>query len=345
MGSVCKVPLIPLQSPRQAPKPTALAEGTYCGYLLWGRCLGKYLIITIRQDVDIVFPASFTLDSSLLLPTSTNYHPSICTNNARYTYKHHSTQRQAPISDRYTESLQPELDTSINTMSGTVNIASSGEWQRILGSSTIVVTDCKSKSQSASICNYRIHLQYTYETLTIVYADWCGPCKMIAPTFESLSTKYSKPGKITFCKVNVDNQQSIAQAHGVSAMPTFLIFKSGSVIETIRGANPPSLTAAVEKAVKLAGTAAPGASFAKPGRTLGAGGSGSGRSAVPARRSASGGGSWTSFSPFNFINSLLAFFGLYFVSLLSVCLHARPERHHPVYHFTGGPSYANLLVV
>ncbi|KAI1152135.1 thioredoxin-like protein [Nemania diffusa] len=185
-------------------------------------------------------------------------------------------------------------------MSGTVNIASSGEWQRILGSSTIVVTD--------------------------FYADWCGPCKMIAPTFESLSTKYSKPGKITFCKVNVDNQQSIAQAHGVSAMPTFLIFKSGSVIETIRGANPPSLTAAVEKAVKLAGTAAPGASFAKPGRTLGAGGSGSGRSAVPARRSASGGGSWTSFSPFNFINSLLAFFGLYFVSLLSFDPYKAAER-------------------
>ena len=88
------------------------------------------------------------------------------------------------------------------------------------------------------------------------WAEWCGPCKMIAPAFESLSTKYSKPGKITFCKVNVDNQQPIAQAHGVRAMPTFLIFKNGSVIDTIQGANPPALTAAVEKAVKLAGTAA-----------------------------------------------------------------------------------------
>ncbi|KAK6821250.1 putative thioredoxin [Apiospora arundinis] len=112
-------------------------------------------------------------------------------------------------------------------MSGTVNISSQGEWQRILGSSTIVVAD--------------------------FYADWCGPCKMVAPTFESLSTKFSKPGKITFCKVNVDNQQPIASAHGVRAMPTFLIFKNGSVIETIQGANPPALTAGVEKAVKLAG--------------------------------------------------------------------------------------------
>jgi hypothetical protein len=139
---------------------------------------------------------------------------------------------------------------------------------------------------------------------------------MIAPTFESLSTKYSKPGKITFCKVNVDNQQAIAQSHGVSAMPTFLIFKSGSVIETIRGANPPALTAAVEKAVKLAGTSPPGASFAVPGRTLG------GSGIVPTRRSGGntlGGRSW-SLSPFNIINALLTFFGLYFASLLSVRL-------------------------
>ena len=144
---------------------------------------------------------------------------------------------------------------------------------------------------------------------------------MIAPTFESLSTKFSKPGKITFCKVNVDNHQSIAQSHGVSAMPTFLIFKSGSVIETIRGANPPALTAAVEKAVKLAGAAAPGASFSMPGRTLGGGGS---SGTTPARRGGNtlGGRSWASFSPFNFVNALLTFFGLYFASLLSVCLYA-----------------------
>ncbi|KAI2632768.1 thioredoxin-like protein [Xylaria nigripes] len=169
-------------------------------------------------------------------------------------------------------------------MSGTVAISSSGEWQRILSSSTIVVAD--------------------------FYADWCGPCKMIAPTFESLSTKYSKPGRITFCKVNVDNHQSISRAHGVSAMPTFLIFNRGSVIDTIRGANPPALTAAVEKAVKQAG--APGASFANPGRTLG--GSGSGRTAASAPSGFLSRSSWT---PFNLINALLTFFGLYFVSLLS----------------------------
>lgn len=209
-------------------------------------------------------------------------------------------------------------------MSGTVNIASSGEWQRILASSTVVVVDCKSIEASPFIS-----ILYTHPSLSIkVYADWCGPCKMIAPTFESLSTKYSKPGKITFCKVNVDNHQSIAQSHGVSAMPTFLIFKGGSVIETIRGANPPALSAAVDKAVKLAGTSAPGASFSMPGRTLG--GSGSTGAGAPTQRSGShtlGSRSWARFSPFNFLNALLSFFGLYFASLLSV----RPCINKPLY--------------
>ncbi|KAI2604816.1 thioredoxin [Hypoxylon fragiforme] len=172
----------------------------------------------------------------------------------------------------------------------TVNISSSNEWQRILGSSTIVVTD--------------------------FYADWCGPCKMIAPTFDSLSTKYSKPGRITFCKVNVDNQQPIAQAHGVRAMPTFLVFKNGAVIDTIQGANPPALTAAVEKAVKLAGNTAAGASFKTPGRTLGGPAASSG---TPGRRSGGqtlGGRPWK-FSPFHIFNAILTFFGLYFASLFS----------------------------
>jgi thioredoxin 1 len=145
----------------------------------------------------------------------------------------------------------------------------------------------------------------------LVYADWCGPCKMIAPTFESLSTKYSKPGKITFAKVNVDNQQDVAQQYGVRAMPTFLVLHNGSVISTIQGANPPALTAAVEKAVKLAG-AGGGPSFGTAGQRLG----GTGVAGV--------GGRTTSVArPIawdlnNFINALIMFIGLYFVSLFSV---------------------------
>ncbi|KAI1246365.1 hypothetical protein MGN70_013264 [Eutypa lata] len=183
-------------------------------------------------------------------------------------------------------------------MSSTVSVASDSQWKGILSTSTITVTD--------------------------FYADWCGPCKAIAPTFESLSTKYAKPGKITFAKVNVDNQQSIASAHQVTAMPTFVIFKGTSELQRVRGADPRSLTDAVEKAVKLASTAAPGASFQSPGRTLGAGGGGG--SAAPAGRGATSGGGGgqtlggrkrSSFSLFNFFNAVLTFFGLYVASLFS----------------------------
>lgn len=153
---------------------------------------------------------------------------------------------------------------------------------------------------------------------------------MIAPTFESLSTKFSKPGKITFCKVNVDNQQSIASSHQVTAMPTFIIFKGSSELQRVRGADSRSLTDAVEKAVKLAGNAgaAPGASFQTPGRTLGGGGGGGGAAAAAAPSRGAGGsgggralgrsGGRSRFDLFAFFNAILTFFGLYVVSLISV---------------------------
>ncbi|KAK3372379.1 thioredoxin-like protein [Podospora didyma] len=173
-----------------------------------------------------------------------------------------------------------------STMSATVHIGSSAQWRQVLSSSSIVVTD--------------------------FYADWCGPCKMIAPTFESLSTKYSKPKKITFCKVDVDKQGEVAQLYGVRAMPTFLIFHNGSVINTIQGANPPALSSAVERAVKLAGAgAAPGVVFGTPGQRLGGTGlAAPGRTTSVARTMA-----W---DLNNLINTIIAFFGLYFVSLLSL---------------------------
>jgi thioredoxin-like negative regulator of GroEL len=56
-------------------------------------------------------------------------------------------------------------------------------------------------------------------TFTVVdfYANWCGPCKVISPVFEQLASAESKPGKIIFCKVDVDAQREIAGNYGVSA--------------------------------------------------------------------------------------------------------------------------------
>ncbi len=70
-------------------------------------------------------------------------------------------------------------------------------------------------------------------TLVDFWAEWCGPCKMMHPVFESLSKKYPK---IKFARVNVDNNQNIAMRFGVQSIPTFIMFKSGKILDKMLGA-------------------------------------------------------------------------------------------------------------
>lgn len=97
----------------------------------------------------------------------------------------------------------------------------------------------------------------------VVYADWCGPCKAIAPFYATLASKYSKPSAVVFTKINTDEQRSVTQTYNVSAMPTFIVFKSGREVSRIRGADPKALEAAVKGAV------ADVSSFEGSGRKLG----------------------------------------------------------------------------
>ena len=66
------------------------------------------------------------------------------------------------------------------------------------------------------------------------WAEWCGPCKMIAPVLDELADEYS--GKIKIGKVNVDECQALAAEYGVRSIPTLLFFKQGQVAEQIVGA-------------------------------------------------------------------------------------------------------------
>ncbi|KAJ9142161.1 Thioredoxin [Pleurostoma richardsiae] len=79
------------------------------------------------------------------------------------------------------------------------------------------------------------------------YADWCGPCKQIAPIYEQLSAQLSRPKAVTFTKVDTDVQKEIASAYQVSALPTFIIFRDGNVVEKVQGADPRKLQAIVKK--------------------------------------------------------------------------------------------------
>ncbi|KAK2606218.1 hypothetical protein QQS21_003389 [Conoideocrella luteorostrata] len=59
------------------------------------------------------------------------------------------------------------------------------------------------------------------------YADWCPPCRAIAPIFSKLADSHSKRTQLAFAKVNVDHVKNIAQRYNVSAMPTFMFFENG----------------------------------------------------------------------------------------------------------------------
>jgi thioredoxin 1 len=68
------------------------------------------------------------------------------------------------------------------------------------------------------------------------WAEWCGPCRMIAPVLEALAVEYA--GKIKIVKVNVDDNSVSAATYGVRGIPTLLLFKNGELVDTKVGALP-----------------------------------------------------------------------------------------------------------
>jgi thioredoxin 1 len=70
------------------------------------------------------------------------------------------------------------------------------------------------------------------------WAEWCGPCKMIAPILEDLASDPSLAGKVTVAKVNVDENPQTPSKYGVHGIPTLMLFKNGQVAATKIGALP-----------------------------------------------------------------------------------------------------------
>jgi thioredoxin 1 len=66
------------------------------------------------------------------------------------------------------------------------------------------------------------------------YADWCGPCRRIAPTFEKLEEAFPS---VVFLKVNVDMSAEIVEFYDINVMPTFVFLKDSGIVKTVEGAD------------------------------------------------------------------------------------------------------------
>jgi thioredoxin 1 len=68
------------------------------------------------------------------------------------------------------------------------------------------------------------------------WAEWCGPCRMIAPVLEEIAGEYGD--KIDVVKLNVDENPGVAQRYSILAIPTLNVFQNGEVVKQIKGAKP-----------------------------------------------------------------------------------------------------------
>ncbi len=96
-----------------------------------------------------------------------------------------------------------------------------------MGAATKTVTDATFKTDV---------LEADGPVLVDFWAEWCGPCKMVAPVLDEIAAEHGD--KLRIVKVNIDENPEVARAYRIMSIPTLSVFSGGQVVKTIMGAKP-----------------------------------------------------------------------------------------------------------